>query len=247
MRRTPRRPAKAPLLRPKKQPARLLARLERLLAAFAAASFLICLGGASAFPAWRTVFSLVLFVLGALLLLETKRLKEDLRVRQLGAVSAMALAMEARDPYTQGHCLRVRHLTRRILERLGMPPRDRASAETAALLHDLGKIGVPDAILYKDGPLTPEERSRLMLHVDIGVEILAPVAEMEDVSLLVRHHHERFDGSGYPDGTRGEDIPLGSRVIAVADAIDAMRTTRPYRPAMPWEDVIRELRAACGT
>jgi putative nucleotidyltransferase with HDIG domain len=175
-----------------------------------------------------------------------ERTRQELVANHLESVKAIALAMEARDSYTQGHCLRVRFLTRRILDRLDVEVEYREAAEAAALLHDVGKIGIPDAILFKKGKLTREEYARVMLHVDIGVEILRPLTTLKDAVLFVRHHHEHFDGTGYPDGLKGEQIPLASRVIAVADAIDAMRSTRPYRKALPLEATLDELRAARG-
>jgi HD-GYP domain-containing protein (c-di-GMP phosphodiesterase class II) len=165
---------------------------------------------------------------------------------QLGVIKAIALAVEARDRYTQGHCLRVRYLVRRILDALGTDPGARHIIEAAALLHDVGKVGVPDAILLKDGPLTPKERTRLMLHVEIGVEVLKPLPALSTALILVKHHHERFDGTGYPDGLKGEEIPFGSRVIAVADTLDAMRSTRPYRKAMSLEKAIEEIERSSG-
>ena len=164
----------------------------------------------------------------------------------LGTVKAIAIAMEARDPYTQGHCLRVRHLARKILARMGTKPEARESVEVAALLHDVGKIGTADSILLKPGRLSKEEYARLMLHVKLGVEIIEPLEGLNDVAKIVKHHHERIDGKGYPDGLKGDEIPFGSRVIAVADTIDAMRSSRPYRSALSLEDTIDELRRARG-
>lgn len=160
----------------------------------------------------------------------------------------LALSVEARDPSTQGHSLRVRFLVRRILDALGVPPEDRRSAETAALFHDVGKIGIPDSLLQKRGRLTDEEYMRMKQHVELGAETLRAFPGLEDVAVLIRHHHERFDGSGYPDGLRGEDIPLESRIIAVADTIDAMRSERPYhRPARSWLEIVAELRRVRGS
>jgi putative nucleotidyltransferase with HDIG domain len=173
--------------------------------------------------------------------------RKQLVENHLESVKAIALAMEARDSYTQGHCLRVRFLARRILDRLGVEADYKQSAEAAALLHDVGKIGIPDAILFKKGKLTKEEYARVMLHVDIGVEILRPLTTLKDAVVFVRHHHEHFDGTGYPDGLKGEEIPLASRVIAVADAIDAMRSSRPYRKALSLEETLDELRKSSGT
>ena len=166
--------------------------------------------------------------------------------KNLGTVKSIALAMEAKDSYTQEHCLRVRHLTRKILDHLGTSRESRESVEAAALLHDVGKIGTPDAILRKAGRLTRKEYARLMLHVDLGVEIIEPLDGLGEVATIVKHHHERIDGTGYPDGLKGDEIPFGSRVIAVADSVDAMRSSRPYRDAMSLEESIAQLRLARG-
>ena len=181
------------------------------------------------------------------LLQGSQRLRNQLVESQFSTVRAMALSLEARDVYTQGHCLRVRTIVRRFLDRLGVDVETRKSIELAALLHDIGKMGIPDKILLKEGPLTEDERRRARLHVDIGVEILQSLDAMQDVAKYVKHHHEWFDGSGYPDGLTGTEIPLGSRVIAVADSIDAMRSSRPYREALSVEACITELDAARGS
>jgi putative nucleotidyltransferase with HDIG domain len=180
------------------------------------------------------------------LLQDLKGTERRLQDSHLETVKAMALAMEARDVSTQGHCLRVRYYARRIMESLNLEPAYREAAEAAALLHDIGKIGIPDALLLKRNELTPDEYTRVMMHVDIGAEILRPLSSLKDAVLFVRHHHERFDGSGYPDGLRGEEIPLGSRIIAVADAVDAMRSSRPYRKGLSLEKTLLELRGAKG-
>ncbi len=172
-----------------------------------------------------------------------KKLEES----SVGAVKTIALAMEARDPYTQGHCLRVRFLARQIAERLGAPPELKRTVEIAALLHDVGKIGVPDCVLLKAGELSDDEFSRIVQHVHNGAEIVSPIPALKDVKTAILHHHERYDGSGYPFGLRGEEIPLASRVIAVADAIDAMRSTRPYRAAFREKEILAELRRVRGT
>jgi HD-GYP domain-containing protein (c-di-GMP phosphodiesterase class II) len=171
---------------------------------------------------------------------------QDLETKHVETVKAIALAMEARDSYTQGHCLRVRYMTRRILDVVGVSAEYRRAAETAALLHDVGKIGIADALLLKTEKLTPEEYNRLMLHVKIGVEILGPISTFGEAVTFVKHHHERYDGTGYPDGLKGVDIPLASRIIAVADAIDAMRSSRPYRKGMSLDAAVGELRKASG-
>jgi HD-GYP domain-containing protein (c-di-GMP phosphodiesterase class II) len=162
-------------------------------------------------------------------------------------LKTMAIAMEHRDPYTQGHCFRVRTLTRRILDRIDASPELRELTETAALLHDIGKMGIPDEVLLKKGPLTPQEFDHIKLHSTIGEEIILTQPSLRELARVVRHHHERCDGSGYPDGLQGEEIPLPSRIIGVADSVDAMRSTRPYRAALSVGRVIAELRAVRGT
>lgn len=201
-----------------------------------------CLG----WPLWAVPALLAHFLMTVPFLRELGGLEREFETKHIDAIKGIALAMEARDPYTQGHCLRVRRLARRILDQVEVDPVTRAEIELGALLHDVGKLGVPDALLLKQAPLTREEHSRLLLHVDIGVEILTPFLAFHAALELVKHHHERFDGSGYPDGLKGEEIPFGSRVIAVADTIDAMRSNRPYRPALSIEDTKNELRQARG-
>jgi putative nucleotidyltransferase with HDIG domain len=181
------------------------------------------------------------------LLAELDKALELLASTQLGTVKAMVLSLELRDPSTCGHCLRVRAWATRIAQTIGLEPEVVEATRTAALLHDLGKIGTPDRILLKPGPLSEEEKARIELHVDMGVEILKPLSKLAEVTRYVKYHHERYDGSGYPDGLRGEEIPLPSRIIAVADAVDAMRSDRPYRSALTMDETIDELERSSGT
>jgi HD-GYP domain-containing protein (c-di-GMP phosphodiesterase class II) len=125
---------------------------------------------------------------------------------------------------------------------------DDAGTEYGFLLHDVGKIGVPDGILQKPGPLTEGERRQMETHTILGEQMLGGVAVLQGEGLkVVRHHHERWDGGGYPDGIRGDEIPLGARVVAVCDAFDAMTTERPYRELLPEAEAIEELRRCAGT
>ncbi len=157
----------------------------------------------------------------------------------LRAIEAMIRTVEAKDAYTQGHCVRVRDYSSRILDALpSFPSEKRFQIETAALLHDIGKIGVPDRVLLKRGKLTAEEIEIIQRHVTIGEDIVLHLESMREVANWVRHHHERWDGAGYPDRLEGKAIPLASRVIAVADCIDAMLTNRPYRTPRSLDDVI---------
>ena len=146
---------------------------------------------------------------------------------------ALVTALEASDPYTAGHSRAVAIYCRDIAERMGLPSAERDRAFLCGLVHDIGKVGLPASLLGKEGPLTLEERRRMQEHSAIGERILREVAAYEDIARIVRHHHERIDGEGYPDGIRGADMPLLSKVIAVADAYNAMTSNRPYRDAMP--------------
>lgn len=166
---------------------------------------------------------------------------------------AMAAAIDARDPYTHGHTERVTTYCLAIARELeGIPEMAnyknfRETLQISALLHDIGKIGVPDHILNKHGKLAPEEFEEIKKHSIIGATILHPIKELSDVAKEVRHHQECFDGSGYPDGLRGTDIPLIARIIAVADAFDAITTDRPYKKKKNIEDAIQEIKRCSGT
>jgi putative nucleotidyltransferase with HDIG domain len=160
-------------------------------------------------------------------------LNEQLIDGCLSTVRAVVRTLEARDPCTAGHSQRVARLAVMLARRLELPESEVGSIYQAGLLHDIGKIGVGDAILRKPAPLTSEELAVIRTHPVTGAQILAPVAHLSGVAALVRHHHERFDGSGYPDGLSGRSIPLGSRILAVADTFDALTSTRPYRRACP--------------
>lgn len=166
---------------------------------------------------------------------------------------ALAAAIDARDPYTHGHTERVTNYSLAIAKELeGVPEvghykNFKETLRIAALLHDVGKIGIPDYILSKSGRLSPEEYEEIKKHSIIGATILHPIKELSDVAREVRNHQECYDGSGYPDGLAGNDIPLIARIIAVADAFDAMTTTRPYRKKKTVEEAIQELKSKSGT
>ena len=158
----------------------------------------------------------------------------------------LANALDAKDTYTCGHSTRVARLAQEIARAVGS---SQSAAETigqAALLHDLGKIGVPESILRKPGPLTTEEWEIMRRHPVTGAQIVAPLEFFDEGAVIVRHHHERLDGSGYPDGLTGDTIPLGARIVAVADTYDALTSGRPYRAGFSTAEAIRVLRAESG-
>ena len=148
---------------------------------------------------------------------------------------------------TAAHAARCAQYARALADQLRLPPDEIEAIRVAALLHDLGKIEIPDSILQKPGPLTEKEWELMRQHPDLSHRALAQLGGFHDVLPLVRHHHERFDGAGYPDGLSGEEIPSGSRIILVIDAFDAMTSDRPYRRAMPVADAAKELVRCSGS
>jgi putative nucleotidyltransferase with HDIG domain len=158
--------------------------------------------------------------------------------------TALVATLDERDRYTAGHSTAVATYARDIARRLGLSARETQMAHLCGLVHDIGKVGLPPGLLEKPGPLTPDERRLMERHPVIGERILAKVADYEEIARIVRHHHERIDGHGYPDRLADDEIPLLSRIIAVADAYDAMTSDRPYRDAMPSH--VARLRIAQG-
>ena len=146
---------------------------------------------------------------------------------------SLALSIESRDPYTHGHCTRLAEFSAHLGERLGLPADEITALRRAGVVHDLGKVVVPDAVLLKPAPLTPDERTTIKQHPSVGEHICAPLRSFRAVLPIIRHHHERWDGSGYPDGLVGKAIPLTARILQIADVYDALTTTRPYRQALP--------------
>jgi hypothetical protein len=149
-----------------------------------------------------------------------------------GVIRALTAAIDAKDPYTSGHSERVARIAVRIAEQLAMPAPRRSDLYLAGLLHDVGKIGIRDGVLNKPGPLSDDEFRAIQSHVEIGVNILKDLNKLSHILPGVRHHHESYDGSGYPDRLSGEGIPFEARILAVADSFDAMSSTRPYRKRM---------------
>ena len=158
----------------------------------------------------------------------------------------LANALEAKDVYTRGHSERVGASSRRLAITLGLAPAEVEVIARAGLLHDIGKIGIPEAVLRKTGPLSPEEWEVMRRHPEIGAQIVAPFEFFTAGAVVIRHHHERVDGSGYPDRLAGAAIPLGARIVAVADVYDALTSDRPYRSAMSSDAARAHLEAQAG-
>lgn len=179
--------------------------------------------------------------------IERALLYEEVRHLSLAIVRALAAAIDARDPYTRGHSEVVARLAVCVAREMGWDGADLELLEFAALLHDVGKIAVPDAVLRKNGPLAPEEWEIVRRHPHYSAQIVEPVAPLKRIIPWIYHHQEWWNGSGYPDGLKGEEIPLAARIIAVVDAYNAMTTERPYRDAMSHEKAVAELRRCAGT
>lgn len=175
--------------------------------------------------------------------LEDKVVEQSGRIRAafINTIRALVYALEAKDEYTSGHSQRVADISAAIARELHLPEDSIDKVVLAGLVHDIGKIGIQEAILLKPGKLTTEEYLEVQKHPEIGERIMGPVADSPDILQYIRHHHSYFDGSGYPDALRGYQIPLGARILAVADAYEAMTSERPYRKAMSNEDALAEL------
>ena len=162
-------------------------------------------------------------------------------------VITLSRAVDARDPYTAGHSERVAAISSKIAKKLGVTKKELAQIELAAHFHDIGKIGVPDSILLKPGKLTEMELNVIKEHPGIGTNILSNIEFLKDSLPIILHHHENYDGGGYPYGIRGTEIPVGSRIISIADTYDAMTSDRPYRKALSHEEAIQEIVRCKGT
>jgi HD-GYP domain-containing protein (c-di-GMP phosphodiesterase class II) len=179
--------------------------------------------------------------------LENQRLYDDLANLLMALLHALVNSVDAKDPYTYGHSERVAHISRALAAAAGLSVVECDRVYLAGLLHDVGKIGVPDAILCKPGKLTKEEFDALKKHPEIGVRILSPVKQIRDLLPGVLYHHERMDGRGYPEGLTGEKIPRLGQIICLADSFDAMTSNRTYRSAMPLPQAIEEIRRCSGS
>lgn len=178
---------------------------------------------------------------------ENAFLFEDIQKAYYETIKALVIAMESKDPYTHGHGERVARYAVRIARTLGLPREEIRIINFFSILHDIGKIGVPEEVLGKPGKLTAREWDLIRRHPAIGESIIEPIEFLRPVRKLLRHHHEWYNGRGYPDRLKGEEIAIAARVLAVADAFDAMQSDRPYRKAFSKDRAIQEIRKASGT
>jgi putative nucleotidyltransferase with HDIG domain len=170
----------------------------------------------------------------------------DLEEAYVSTVRVLAAAIDARDDYTLGHSTRVAQISVQMGREIGLGRNELEELEIACLFHDVGKIKIPDSILLKEGKLEPAERREMMRHTEYGTEILSKASSLAKYIPAVRHHHEWYDGTGYPDGLSGDKIPLHAAIMAVADVFDAMTSSRPYRDAHTFEDTVREMKGLSG-
>lgn len=189
----------------------------------------------------------LLFIFPIMLARYTFSLYADTKSQFTDTVDALMRAMEARDKYTEGHAQRVAELVGIIAKELKYNDWTIEKLNIASLLHDVGKIGIDDSILNKPGKLSDEEYSIIKSHPVIGYNILKDVKNLREIVEIVKHHHERYDGKGYPDGTVGDELKLDAYIVQLADSVDAMTTDRPYRKALPPEKVISEIEKNSGT
>ena len=173
-------------------------------------------------------------------LIRVKAYTDELE-RAEAVLFTMARTIEERDHYTEGHCARLSEYGSALAERLGLPDEEVNAVRQGGVVHDLGKIAVPDRILLKDGRLTPEERAVIELHPVTGEQICGSLKSFSLILPIIRHHHEKRDGSGYPDGLHGEEIPMTARILQVVDVFDALTTERPYKAALPFDVALEEL------
>jgi HD-GYP domain-containing protein (c-di-GMP phosphodiesterase class II) len=177
---------------------------------------------------------------------QVEKAKMDIQHHYDGTVKALIAAIDAVDHYTRGHSERVSNFAVQLAEVVSFPRHQIVLLQQAAIVHDIGKIGIESRILRKQGSLTPEELNEIKRHPQIGVEIVGPVPFMAEMLPVILHHHERYDGKGFPKGLRGEEIVLGARIVAIADAVDAMLSDRPYRKAFTLQEVKMELQKESG-
>lgn len=159
--------------------------------------------------------------------------------RAESVLCALAMSIEGKDPYTEGHCERLSYYSATLGKRMGLPEEQLVALHRAGIVHDIGKVAVPDAVLLKPGRLTPQEMDIIRQHPVVGERICAPLKSFRAVLPIIRHHHEKLDGTGYPDGLKGDAIPLGARILTIVDVFDALTTERPYKGALVGEEALR--------
>ena len=173
--------------------------------------------------------------------------QRQLEHAEIDTITTLVLTEEAKDPYVRGHSKRVTRCAIEIAKELGFSEQKCKIIERAGILHDIGKVGIGDAILHKPGKLNEQEWVAIKRHPRRAAEILEPLKFLTEEKKMICHHHERLDGKGYPDGLKGEDIPLGARILAIADTFDAMNSERPYRKPLAEDAIISELKNSAGT
>lgn len=178
---------------------------------------------------------------------ELRRERANLQRISVATLEVLVNALEAKDPFSRGHSARIADLSAMVAAELGMEDEDVEAVRTAGRLHDIGKIGIREEVLVKQGPLTDDEYEHVKQHVVVGSQILAPLTHLREVINYVRSHHERWDGRGYPDGLKAEEIPVGARILAAVEVYDALTTSRPYQEKMSSEFAIERMRDLTGT
>jgi putative nucleotidyltransferase with HDIG domain len=193
-------------------------------------------------------YGAVILFFGPLLLARYSfKLYIEMRNLYLSTIQALNKTVEAKDPYTSGHANRVEKFAVELAEAYHLPFESVQNIKTASILHDIGKIGINDSILNKATRLSQEEFHEIMRHPSIGADIISKVDFLKDITTIVKHHHERFDGKGYPDGLHGDEIPIEAAILTIADSYDAMTSDRPYRKALTQEEAFEELKRNAGT
>ena len=190
---------------------------------------------------------ILLFFIPLMLARYTFKLYLDMRKNYFETLNVLVRAIEANDPYTSGHSMRVSAYSEAIATQLGLPQSKIDLIKSAALLHDIGKIGIDKSILNKKERLEKEEFEQIKAHPEIGAGIIADLSNLSNISDIIRHHHERNDGKGYPDGLSHDDIPLETSILTIADSFDAMTTNRPYRSSLSLEAALKEIKDNAGT
>ncbi|MBC8499519.1 MAG: HD domain-containing protein [Candidatus Atribacteria bacterium] len=192
------------------------------------------------------IWGIILFFFPLILARRSFELYTKMRKVYLDTIRALAAAIDAKDPYTKGHSERVAEMSVALAQELNLSDRDTENIEYTALLHDIGKIGIADSILGKKGSLTSQEFDKIKEHTIMGANIIEPIDFLKNSYSAIYHHHEKYNGEGYPDGIKSEDIPILARIIAVADAYDAMGSDRPYRKKLNKDKILQELKDQSG-